>query len=391
MINSIAEGIAAELEKTMPGLKIQLNFALVPFRDHADAVPQIVDFESTDEAPARDVQLARFKAAVQAMTGEGGDDLAEDVLGAVSRAVKSLKWRGRARFLLLIGDGPAHGFAPPGMSDKHVQQASPTMDEVAALLVTKEVKPFFCRVRNEATAKTEMALSRAYKTVADPKFEDERCCLVPVNMFDARVVAESRTHIVFCLDGSGSMSGQPWAELMVAYRGFLDKRSADQSGADDKVSVIVFDETTHDGPIGVSIDVARRQNLTFPCGGTAFAPAMGRAREVLHHEPTDVRCLVIFMTDGENGDRDETTTARRDLLARANIVLHTVYFGSGGSEYLEGLASTPKLYHLAQNGAELLSTFRQIAAEGESTKQIYDKISNDLVSELTQQLVLDNL
>lgn len=97
----IIEGITTLIEKEYPSLKLQLRFAIVAYRDVGDQ-PQFSSQDFTDKTE----QVIAFLDLLRA---SGGDDLAEDVLGALDQCL-NLNWsKTNARFIVLITDAPGHG------------------------------------------------------------------------------------------------------------------------------------------------------------------------------------------------------------------------------------------------------------------------------------------
>lgn len=100
-MRSIIEGITMLIEKEYPTLKLQLRFAIVGYRDVNDGERFNIQ-EFTDKREQVIAFLDRLKAT-------GGDDLAEDVLGALDQCL-NLNWsKTNARFIVLITDAPGHG------------------------------------------------------------------------------------------------------------------------------------------------------------------------------------------------------------------------------------------------------------------------------------------
>ena len=101
-MRSIIEGITALIKKEYPSLNLKLYFAIVAYRDMNDQ-PQFQTQNFTDNV----TQVITF---LQRLTAQGGDDIAEDVLGALDQCLK-LNWSPtNARFIVLITDAPGHGY-----------------------------------------------------------------------------------------------------------------------------------------------------------------------------------------------------------------------------------------------------------------------------------------
>jgi hypothetical protein len=98
----IIEGITKLIEKEYPSLKLQLRFAIVGYRDVTDR-PQFFINDFTDNTKDVITFLNR-------LTASGGDDLPEDVLGALDQCLMLTNWSNtNARFIVLITDAPGHG------------------------------------------------------------------------------------------------------------------------------------------------------------------------------------------------------------------------------------------------------------------------------------------
>ena len=97
----IIEGITKLIQKEYPSLKLKLRFAIVGYRDINDRPPFFVkDF--TDQS----ADTINF---LNTLTASGGDDIPEDVLGALDQCL-NLTWsHTNARFIVLITDAPGHG------------------------------------------------------------------------------------------------------------------------------------------------------------------------------------------------------------------------------------------------------------------------------------------
>ena len=97
----IIQGITTLIKKEYPSLNLKLYFAIVAYRDMNDQ-QQFQTQNFTDNVN----EVITF---LQRLTAQGGDDLPEDVLGALDQCLK-LNWSPtNARFIVLITDAPGHG------------------------------------------------------------------------------------------------------------------------------------------------------------------------------------------------------------------------------------------------------------------------------------------
>jgi len=168
--------------------------------------------------------------------------------------------------------------------------------------------------------------------------------LVPV-IEQARLSLEKAglDHLTFevrlVLDKSGSMSGlyhsgqvQRLIERALAVAARLDD--------DGQVPVTLFNTQVEDkGTVDLSsIGTFVRRMAYQPDGGTDYAPAI---REVVQqardaHWPT----LVLFITDGENGDPREAEAAMKDASSEA-VFFKFLALGDGPFRFLERLDTMP--------------------------------------------------
>ena len=81
-------------------------------------------------------------------------------------------------------------------------------------------------------------------------------------------ISSKTFHYILLLDGSGSMRGQKWKDLMEAVQVFLERRRALET--EDHVTIIVFSDkanTAYSDELIPSIDVNR---IPYIGGGTSF-------------------------------------------------------------------------------------------------------------------------
>jgi len=177
-------------------------------------------------------------------------------------------------------------------------------------------------------------------------------------------ISKSSYHICFCLDKSGSMKGQSWNDLHAAKTAFL--KSCPSTVA---VSIITFNSRAELIVSLVSLESARSCNLGLAGGGTNFAPALAKAREVfdkgLLNRP-DLDPVLVFMSDGANSDKSDTNAEVNAILrSNTNLIGHFIFFGKPNDEgavNLQNIASSMKgEFHNSVNGVELRKTFKQIA------------------------------
>jgi len=156
------------------------------------------------------------------------------------------------------------------------------------------------------------------------------------------------THIVFCLDYSGSMYGTGYEELVSAMEYVLgDKAKNDniQFTEKDKITILPFasdvkDEwKTSDG--SKTNDLLRNIKEHEPGGSTALYTAVIRALQILRYEDLNkYNVAVILMTDGASNDRVNSYYSFESYYRNANldIPVFSITFGDAYEYELERIA-----------------------------------------------------
>jgi uncharacterized protein YegL len=319
---------------------------------------------------------------VQGLTAAGGGDGPEDLLPAL-HAAASLSWKSRARFLVLITDAPAHGQDCNDDPDDQFPGGSPsglTPEQAMAGLRQQGVDLMFCRVRKSRTALMEAQMVEHYNR------KEEGRELTTVDLFDDNKPPANRFHVVFCLDESGSMHGQPWLDVVNAFHALLDRRLADQQ-AGDIVTVVQFDESARTTLCQASVASARSTILPYSGGSTSIDSALLRALGELEAAPADCTPLLILMSDGcHNSGHYDPLLMMQAIYARLgaarNLQVHTIAFGHSNDSTLKALATEGRgQYHECATGVELARTFEEIAAGCNAVDGLVEKFS-DIISDM---------
>ncbi|CAF0938001.1 unnamed protein product [Adineta steineri] len=111
-------------------------------------------------------------------------------------------------------------------------------------------------------------------------------------------------HYILLLDGSGSMSGQRWKDLMNAVQQFLIRRS--ELNTCDRISIIVFSSTANIIYSNEDIRNINVNSICYPGGDTSFRDAFEcvsncmtySERHAAHHS-VHHKFAIVFMSDGE--------------------------------------------------------------------------------------------
>ncbi|EEY54218.1 uncharacterized protein PITG_07817 [Phytophthora infestans T30-4] len=175
-----------------------------------------------------------------------------------------------------------------------------------------------------------------------------------------------KMHHVFVLDCSGSMNGQPWNDLMAAWKEYVYNRIADGATL-DLVSVVTFDNSAQIVYEARSITTVTNARIQYRGGGTNYAAGLRSANEVLSRVNFDMfKPAIVFFSDGHPCDPlqgEELATHIRGCYERNGLQAFAVGFGSINLNMLERVAE--KLggtYHHVLTGNELKATFFSISA-----------------------------
>ncbi len=150
----------------------------------------------------------------------------------------------------------------------------------------------------------------------------------------------------YCLDGSGSMSGEPWEGIQSAAHEIFDVERARinllQTGPDDRTSVTVFNQGIKAGPFTVDgNDPSALKKLeqdvrnTPPGGGTNLYQCVDMAVNDLKSDSR--KKLIVVMSDGVSaGENQATLTAAN----KAGIPIVAIAFGDADEPQLQALATS---------------------------------------------------
>lgn len=182
----------------------------------------------------------------------------------------------------------------------------------------------------------------------------------------SHVANTNKIHHVLVLDASGSMSGQPWSDLMAAVNVYLSNRIT--SGALlDLVSIVTFANEANLVYEAQSITLMANASVHFDGGGTSYAAGLRLANEVLSRSNNEIYMpALVFFSDGQPHDQQEGLQVAEHInqtYAKYDLQAFAVGFGYINLGVLESVAN--KLggaYHNALTGSELKTTFHSISA-----------------------------
>ncbi|GMF14471.1 unnamed protein product [Phytophthora lilii] len=179
-------------------------------------------------------------------------------------------------------------------------------------------------------------------------------------------VDSGKFHNVFVLDSSGSMSGQPWQNLLYACKDFGINRLKD-GGENDLVSYITFDDQSQIHCEAASLSEAVQMEIPYSGGGTCFEEGLCAASEILSRNNfEEFKAVLVFFSDGRPRDpKLGLTLARyiRSTYAKYDLKAYVVGFGYVNLPVLERMAAEMGgEYRQVLDANELVTEFQQIAA-----------------------------
>ena len=100
---------------------VDMRVGLVEFRDHP---PQEMSFVTRHYPLTND--LGEMRKVINGLRADGGGDHPEAVYDGVCEAAVLTEWRAHScRFILLVGDAPPHGYAPPRVIEEAAAARAP--------------------------------------------------------------------------------------------------------------------------------------------------------------------------------------------------------------------------------------------------------------------------
>lgn len=182
------------------------------------------------------------------------------------------------------------------------------------------------------------------KYISPVKYPSTSVIKTALNMYQTEL--RKPTHVVFCLDYSGSMSGNGYNQLMNAMDYILTDKAANdliQFTAKDKIDVLPFGSSvlnkwsTDNG--GNTTELLNNIHNLKPMGTTALYPASIEALKILQDESQDeYNVSVVLMTDGLGnvGSYKDLKNTYDGL--NKKIPIYSITFGSADESQLSEIA-----------------------------------------------------
>ena len=183
------------------------------------------------------------------------------------------------------------------------------------------------------------------KYLKDMKYPSKKVITSAINLYIESL--RKPTHVVFCLDVSGSMYGNGLSELKDAMNYVLDYDLAStdklQFSSNDKISVITFNQDVNkvfDTKLGSETkDVIADINKLEASGGTNIYDPSIAALKILNKETTeDYTKTIILMTDGQSNGGSFYELKNYYNKIKSNIPIYSITFGSSDEYELSRIA-----------------------------------------------------
>jgi uncharacterized protein YegL len=352
-------------------LTVRFRFAIVAYRDLSDDPPfEIQQFkDNVDE----------IRIFLDKLIATGGNDIPEDILGALEKCLNSLDWNQQAngRCILLITDAPGHG---KELNDDP-NDANPNDDSLERIsricgkLQTKNahISLMLCTLHPQRTFKMQRAFESCYQQSATSDIDK---AFTVIDLVDRAECSTPVFHFVFVLDESNSMINQPWNDLQEAFQKFLKQRQNGQNQT-DMFSVIQFSTTARIAFERQSFSQIASQPLVFKGGDTYYLNGLTLADQIIAQDKSNSFVIMIFMSDGADLGSDPTPTIKaiREKYTdndqteyRHQFECHTVGFGN---KMQPGTDERKLLEKMAKDGGGQMYE----ALDGLKLKQVFEEIA----------------
>ena len=183
------------------------------------------------------------------------------------------------------------------------------------------------------------------KYLKDMKYPSKKVITKAINLYIESF--RKPTHVVFCLDISGSMYGTGMQELKEAMNYILDKELASkdnlQFSDNDKITLITFNsgvKRIYDTRLGSETDLAIKDiDDLYAQGGTNIYDPSIEALKILEKDDSDTYTrTVILMTDGNSNDGSYYDLRNYYNRKKLDIPIYSITFGDSSEYELNDIA-----------------------------------------------------
>ena len=184
------------------------------------------------------------------------------------------------------------------------------------------------------------------KYLKDMKYPSKKVMTKAISMYIE--LLRKPTHVVFCLDISGSMYGDGIEELKDAMNYILDYNEASkdliQFNSKDKITIITFNYDTaeiFDTKYGNDTsEIIDKINNLDPNGGTnIYSPSIDALNILRKDNSDEYTKTVILMTDGQSNNGSYHDLSNYYISNKLDIPIYSITFGDSSEEQLRGLAN----------------------------------------------------
>lgn len=219
-------------------------------------------------------------------------------------------------------------------------------DEITRLLEQKGYRSWFGGIKKDTDSNTFNKEWGIDTTVylKDMKYPSKTVIKEAMDIYIEML--RKPTHVVFCLDISGSMSGSGLEELQEAMNYILDHEKASndkiQFSEKDKITVITFNakvDTIYDTKLGNNTkDVIKIINNLEANGTTNIYDPSIEALKILESEKDDYTKTIILMTDGASNNGTFKELKNYYNTTNKNIPIYSITFGSSKESQLKEIS-----------------------------------------------------
>lgn len=196
------------------------------------------------------------------------------------------------------------------------------------------------------------------------KYPSKKVMTNAINIYIERL--RKPTHVVFCLDYSGSMYNQGITELRNAMEYILDYERASkdqlQFSKYDKITVITFGSDIYDiwESTGKETNkLIRKINIKKPVGTTALYKAINKGIDILERENDDYTKTIIAMTDGAINVGSFNDLRYKYINSKNKVPVYSIMFGEALENELLEIANLTNS-KVFDGRSELLKAFKEV-------------------------------
>lgn len=203
------------------------------------------------------------------------------------------------------------------------------------------------------------------KYISPIKYPSTEVIKLALNMYQTEL--RKPVHVVFCLDYSGSMSGEGERQLKSAMDYVLTEKAANdfiQFAEGDKIDVIPFSTNVKEvwsvNSGNKTAELLERINNHKSTGTTALYPACEKAVELLKDEDMNkYNVSVVLMTDGQGNVGTFKTLESEYKKTNKQIPVYSIMFGEAMESQLKEISnmSNGKVF---DGKKDLVSAFKEV-------------------------------